>query len=262
MRLVALLVAADGRGIVAHRLHVEGAEALHLLGLEGVDDGVHLLHGVEAGVLNGDVLVEHEAVLRVNFLQSPPDRLADVGVVADHLGAEHGGDDGVLVARVGAAEVPARLLEAEHEGVRAVLLPLLDLLADELEADGRLEHRDAEVIADGLCHARRDEGLDDGRVLGQRVLLLETGEDVVEKQDADLIARERDELALVVLDGDAEAVGVGVGAEHDVRIDLVRKVDAHRERLFKFGVWHLDGGELGILDGLLLDDGDVDAKRL
>ena len=146
--------------------------------------------------------------------------------------------------------------------MRAVLFPLLDLFADELEADGRFEHGDAEIIADRLCHARRNEGLDDGGVLGQRVLLLEAGEDIVEQQNAHLIARKRDELALVVLDGDAEAVGVGVGAEHDVRLDLVRKVDAHRERLLEFGVGHLDGRKLGILDGLFLDDGHVDAQLL
>lgn len=252
--------AAEIGGIVAHSFHFEGAECGDVHRLERVDDGVHLLHCVQTGVLDGLVLIQHEPVFRIDLLQSPPHRLADIGIVADHLGAQHGRDDGVFVAGMGAAEISARLLKPEHIGMRAVLLPLLDLLADELEPDGRFEERDAEIGADRLRHARGNKGLDDSRVCGEGVLLLEACEDIVEQQDAHLVAGERDKLALLVLDGDAETVGIGIGAEHDVCMDLVCKRNAHGERLLEFGIGHSDGGELGILGRLLLDDGHVDAQ--
>ena len=77
-----------------------------------------------------------------------------------------------------------------------------------------------------------------------------------------MVARERDELPCIILDGDAETVGIGVGAEHDVCLDPVRKVDAHRKGLLVFGIGDFDSGEFGVLHRLFLHDGDVDAELL
>ena len=75
-----------------------------------------------------------------------------------------------------------------------------------------------------------------------------------------MVAAERDELALVVLDGDAETVGVGVGAEHDVGMDLIGQFDAHGERFFELGIGHLDRGKFRVGIGLFLDHRYVDAQ--
>ena len=200
---------AHGSGVVAHGDDVVDVELFYLSRLERIDEGVHLLHRVQAVELDADVLVQDVLVLGVDVHQAAVDGLTDVGVVAHHFGAQHGRDDRILVAAaLGAAQVAATLFKAEDKGLFAARLVLFDLFADELEADGNVDQLDAEVVADGLCHAGGDEAFDDDAVCGELLVLAQAGEDVVEQQDADLVARKRDELALVVFDGDAEAGSV------------------------------------------------------
>ena len=80
---------------------------------------------------------------------------------------------------MGTAQIAARFLKAEHERVRAVLFPFLDLFADEFEPDGRFKERDPEIGADGLGHARGHERLDDRCIGGQCVFLFQAGQDIV-----------------------------------------------------------------------------------
>ena len=71
------------------------------------------------------------------------------------IGREHGGDDGVLVAGVGALEVAAALLEAEDEAILlALLLQRKDLAADVLEARQNTAHFHAVFRRDLVGHRR------------------------------------------------------------------------------------------------------------
>ena len=75
-----------------------------------------------------------------------------------------------------------------------------------------------------------------------------------------MIPRKRDEFALLVPDRNAETVGIGIGAEHDVGADLPRELDAHGERFPIFGIGHFHRGKLGVWNRLFLHDRHVDAE--
>lgn len=135
-----------------------------------------------------------------------------------------------------------------------------DFFADKFKTDGHVYEFDAKIVTDRLCHACSDKTLYDDAVCGQFPVLFQTGQDIIEKQDANLVARKGDKFPLVVLDGYAKAVTVRIGAENDIGIDLLRERNAHGKRFFKFGIGHLDRGELRVLFHLLGHDGHVDLQ--
>ena len=104
---------------------------------------------------------------------------------------------------------------------------------------------------------RGDDGLAGDRFLGHGALLDRAGADVVEEQDAHLVAGDELIGAVRALHGDADAVGVGVRGEEQVRADFLREVDAHFHGGVDLGVRVRAGGEVAVRVLLLRNDGDV-----
>ena len=67
------------------------------------------------------------------------------------------------------------------------------------------------MLSDLVSQRRGDDRLAHDGVLGHRALLNAARADVVEQQNADLVAGEQLIAAVLALDGDADAVRVGVG---------------------------------------------------
>ena len=188
---------------------------------------------------------------------------AALGVPSGHLAGEHTGHDGVLVACVQAHEVAIALLEAHEEAVAlASLDELVHLAADVLEAGEHATNLKAIVLGQGVGHGGGDDGGHDDLAAGVLAGLgLHAGQPV-DEQDTHLVAGEQLVVALV-RNGHAHAVGVGVGGEHEVGVDLVAQLEALLERLAELGVGVRAGREVPVGLGLLGNHGDVgDAHAL
>ena len=74
---------------------------------------------------------------------------------------------------------------------------------------------------------------------------------IIGHQGCRLVAVEEDHLALVVADGDAQAVGVRVGSQHDVRPFAVSHFDGHLQGGGFFGVGGDYGREIAVVHILL-----------
>ena len=139
----------------------------------------------------------------------------------------------------------------------ALLLELLNLFGDPLEARQRVEADEAEALRDLARQLGGDDGLDHRAVRREVAQRLAALEDVVQQHAADLVAGHQVILARVVLDGDAHAVAVRVRAEDAVRAHLVGQLHSQRERRRVLRIGHLDGGEIRVGQLLLLDDVDI-----
>ena len=143
--------------------------------------------------------------------------------------------------------------------MRAGLFKLLDLLREELEAREGVEARNAVLLRRGARHLGRDDGLEHRRVRRHGVRQLARGDDVVDQQHADLVAGQGDVFAGLVLQNDAGAVRVRVGADDEVNVILPGQLDGEREAFLVFRVGVLDRREvavdlhlLGLADNVLV----------
>ena len=98
-------------------------------------------------------------------------------------------DGAVLVADVRAHEIAVRLLRAEDESLRPVLV---DRAGDPLEADVQIVDRaDAVAVADAANQLRRDQRFDEVVLRRQPAESAAAFADIIGQQRADLIAGER-----------------------------------------------------------------------
>ena len=257
-----LLQARDARHLRS------GREVGHADDLVARDLGQRLLaqaahdlgHALGAGLareLRVHRTVEVVAVLLVQLLHGLVEVHALLGVVGGHLDAHLDGDDGVLVAGVGADEVAVGLLEAHEVAVLlALVLELVDLVADVLEAGQHAAHLKAVVAGQRVGHHGRDDRGDGDLGLGVLAALLGHLDEPVHQQDAHLVAGQQHVLA-VVRDGGAHAVGIGVGGDHEVGLDLVGQLQRQLEGLAELGVGVLAGREVAVRVLLLGHDLDV-----
>ena len=102
-----------------------------------------------------------------------------------------------------------------------------------------------------------DDGLAHDGVLGHGPLLDAARADVVQQQHAHLVAGEQLIAAVLALDGNAHAVGVGVGGQHQVSAGLLCQLQAEAQGLEDLGVGVRAGGEIAVRLLLLGHDGDV-----
>ncbi len=75
-----------------------------------------------------------------------------------------------------------------------------------------------------------------------------------------MISRKRNKFALIVLYGNAQTVGIGIGTEHHVRMDPICQRNAHRKRFLVFGIGYFYGGKFRIFLRLFLHRRDVDPE--
>ena len=113
------------------------------------------------------------------------------------------------------------------------------------------------MLADGGEQLAGDDGLDAVLLAVQLAELLPAGEDVVGEEAPGLVAGELDHLAFVVADGDAQAVGVRVGGEDEVRAGFIGLREGHGHGRGLLRVRGDDRREVAVADILLGDVDDV-----
>ena len=156
-----------------------------------------------------------------------------------------------------AHKVAVGLLEAHEEAILlALVLELVDLVADILEAGEHAPHFKAPVARERVGHRGGDDRGDGD--LGRDVLAAvarHRGKPVHE-QDAHLVSGEQ-HVVTVVRNGGAHAVGIGVGGHDEVGLDLLGELERQLERLAELGVGIGARGEVAVRLGLLGNHGHV-----
>ena len=208
-----------------------------------------LLHALQAGNTrhndrNG--LFAVAAVLFVHLFHCVVQGLALGAVVSRHLGDQHGSGNGILVAGIIAAQVAVGFFKRENVLVRAVLLELLDLLGKELEAGEGIKARNAVLFSRRACHLGGNDGFEHRRMCRHGVRQLLCGDDVIGEQHTDLVAGQGDILAGLVLEDDAGAVGVRVGADDQINIVLLCQLDGERKAFLVLRIRVLNGREVAV----------------
>ena len=102
-----------------------------------------------------------------------------------------------------------------------------------------------------------DDGLAHDRVLRHGALLDTACTDVVQQQNADLVAGEQLIAAILALDGDAHAVCVRVGSQHQISTGLLGQLQTQAQSLKNFRVGVRAGREVAVGILLLGHDGDI-----
>ena len=138
--------------------------------------------------------------------------------------------------------------------MRRVLLVRCDLITDVLEARQRLDDLAALGACDGCAELPRHDRLEDRR--RRRQLRFVRLEQEVREQSADLVARQEDILTPLP-HADADAVAVRVRADDDVRRDLLRELQAERQRALLLGIRRLHRREIPIRHFLFLHNMDI-----
>ena len=224
-----------------------------------------LLHGVHAGFAFKRIGAQRVAVVAELFVQRfdrVEQGLALGGVGGGRLADEQRRVDGVLIPHMRAGQIPVALLKTEDEAVGAAFrFKQADLLADELEAGQGAAQLNAVFLRDRRRHIGRYDCRDRNRVFGHRALGAAGAADIIEQDDAHLVAGNQPVAALAVRHGGAAAVAVGVGAKQQIGVDGIAQFEALLHRFADFGVRVGAGREVAVRLFLLGHDGQVgDAK--
>ena len=138
----------------------------------------------------------------------------------------------------------------------SVCFPFFDLLADVFETGEHFDHSHIVLLADHVCHDRGYDALD-GRTVGcQRAGFLLRCDDIVQKQYAQLVSGEHDEL-VSVSDDCAAAVAVRVGADDQVGVMLLGQIDGQTEGVDVVRIRGSDRREVSVDDHLLRNGDNV-----
>ena len=113
------------------------------------------------------------------------------------------------------------------------------------------------MSGNGVGQRGGDDGLDGDGVLRHGALLDAACADVVQQQSAHLVAGDQLIAAVRTLHGDAHAVGVGVGGQHQVCTGLGGEVEAQLQGIEDLRVGVRAGGKVAVGILLLRHDGDV-----
>ena len=101
-----------------------------------------------------------------------------------------------------------------------------------------------------LGHLVRQRGGHDGLahdgVFGHGSLLNAARADVIQQQNADFVAGKQLIAAILALNGNANAVGIGVSGQHQVCTRLFGQFQAKAQSLENFGVGVRAGGEIAV----------------
>ena len=207
--------------------------------------------------------VQAVAVLGIKCLQAVEKADALRLIEAEHLTDHEGTVDGILIADIAAGEVAVALLEAEDIAFRmAFLLEAADLLTDELEAGQDIDGFDAVVRGDALAEVHGHDGLHHHRILRKCSVLRPLREDVVQQQDAGLVAAQQLVASVCSSYGNAYTIAVRVGREEEVGLYAFRIVHAEGHRFLDLRVRIRAGREVTVRHLLLLYEGDIRVSAL
>ncbi len=191
------------------------------------------------------------AVLLIQAIQGVRQGLPLVRVPGGHLRQQQRRRDGVLVPDVVPQHIAVALLIGEDDLSFAAVFQLVLLLRQELEAGEGVEAPKAVDLRHLPGHLRGDDGLQGHRLFRQGARPLLRADEVVQQQHAGLVAGDDLKLAVPGADHDAHPVGVGVGAQDEVRALLFRQIHRQIEALGILRVGGDYGGEVPVNDHLL-----------
>ena len=234
-------------GVVYHLLHRLPGDGLGRVAAQAFHQP---LHGVHAALpLKGETqqVVFVPAELVVEGVDGVQQGLALLCVPSRRLADQQGGVHRVLVPHMGAGEIAVALFKAEDE---PLFLPRrfqqADLLADELEAGEGAAQLHTVFLADGIRHVGGDDGGHRHRGGGQSAQRGAGAADVVQQDDAHLVAGDEPVTALAVRYGGAAAVAVRVGAQQKVRLHFIAQFQPLLHGLPNLRVGVRAGGEIAV----------------
>lgn len=100
----------------------------------------------------------------------------------------------------------------------------------------------------------RDDRLHHRAVGRESPLLFPPAQEVGEKEDAQLISREAPEDPVGPADEDAEPVGVGVGRQNEIGLELVCPIEREAKDFLLLGVGNAHGREVSVRISLFGDE--------
>ena len=172
------------------------------------------------------------------------------GVVRGHFRGHDGGGHRVLVPDGGAEGIADGLLKGEDDVLFPVLV-MLHPLRQELEAGEGILHPGPVMLRHGPGHLRGDDALEGQGPGGQGPGLPLRQEEVVQEQDPRLVAGEEPVFPGGGLHHEAQAVGIRVGADDEVRVLPLRQDQGPLEPHLEFRVGVRAGGEIPVGGHLL-----------
>ena len=260
---IRLRKSVETRQVIEDLLHLLSGEGVRRIRTEVLHDLLHLLEA--GGSLEGEAVegVQAVAVLRIERLQTVEEADALRLIEAEHLADHEGTIDGVLITDIAAGEVAVALLEAEDITLRmALLLEPADLLPDELEASQDIDGFDTVVRGDALAEVHGHDGLHHHRILRQRSVLRSLCENIVQQQDAGLVAAQKLIASVGSSYGDADTIAVRVGCKQEVCLYALRIVHAEGHRFLDLRVRIRAGREVTVRHLLFLHERNVRVAAL
>ena len=169
------------------------------------------------------------------------------GVVAEHFTDHIGSPHTVLIPDIGAGQVAIALFKAEDIALFLALgFQQANLFADILEARQHIAGFQAIMGGDPLRQIHGDDGLDHHRLFRHFAVLCPLGADVVQQQNARLVAGKEHILPFFVFDRNAHPVAVRVGGQQQVRIVPLSVLKAQLHGLPNLRVGIGAGGEIAV----------------
>ena len=209
-------------------------------------DSAHLLHSALAleSEVEKNVLVVAVFFIYLGHLLG--ESLALRFIICRHLADKERGDYRILVSRVQAREITVALFHAENESVALVFLfEIGRKFADIFKSGQHIVYRAAVALRDAVNERGRYERLDYNGVFGQSASLFHRRENILGQQNADFVAA-HEPVIVSGVDGDADAVAVGVGREKQIDILALGELQSLFKSLTNLGVRIGAGREVAV----------------
>ena len=189
----------------------------YLFGRVGAQSLHQVLHGVHAGFALKSKAAQGVAVIAKLFVQrfnGIQQRHALLGIPGGGFTHQQRGVYGILIPHMSAGQVTIALLKAKDIAFHmALCFQLADLLADELKARQSAAQLHAVLFGNRRCHIGGNNGGHGHGSLGHGAAGQACAADIIQQDNAHLVAGDQPVAALAVRHSGAAAVTVGVGAK-------------------------------------------------
>ena len=202
--------------------------------------------------------IEAVAIGFVQLFQLLQQAQAPGGVEAKHLANHIGTVDTILIPDIGTGEVAVAFFKAEHIAVGPALpFQGTDLLADELKARQYIPGFQAVMLRNALGQVHGHDGFHQDRVLWHFPVAGPLGADIVQQQQAHLIAGQELIVSHGILHRNAHPVTIRVCGKKQIRVVFLCVFHAQSHGFPDFRVGIGAGGEMAIRPGLLRYHGNI-----
>ena len=144
--------------------------------------------------------------------------------------------DGILVANKWLNQVAVAFFKPKHEGVVVLGFVLVNLIGNPLETGQDVDHFDPVAGRNLSGKVGGDNRLNGRRVGWQGAGLLVGFQDVVQHQGSNLVPSQQLVFTIGLTDRTAHPVGIRVGSDQDVGIDLLPERNRASKGFRKFRV--------------------------